>query len=140
MSMKAKFTIPGRLPSLNEIIATAQYNRYSYGTLKKKATALCAQAIIAQRVPYFKNPVFIRISYFEPNYKRDLDGVFASGMKFILDALGPTEHGGTGRILNDTRKWVKGVTNLAPLVDSANPRIEIVIREASLQSLASSEI
>lgn len=129
--MIAKFVIPGRLPSLNEIIAVAQYNRFAYGHLKKKSTGICAQAVIAHQVPKFDKPVTLDILYIEKNARRDIDGVFSAGMKFILDALGPESHGGTGRIPNDTREWVKEIRNSAPLVDPKNPRIEVWIREAT---------
>jgi hypothetical protein len=122
-------TIPGKLPSLNEIIAQATYNRFAYASLKKKMTALCAQWVLAAGVPVFDKPVKISIAYLEPNARRDLDGVYSAGMKFILDALGPSKHGGTERIKNDTREWVREISNSSPAVDKLNPRIEVSITE-----------
>lgn len=127
--MEAKFTIPGKLPSLNQMLGAASANRFMYGALKKKTTALCAQYILAARVPVFAKPVRISIVYWEPNERRDLDGVYAAGMKFILDALGPAKHGGTERIKDDDREWVKEVLNSSPSIDKLNPRIEVSISE-----------
>lgn len=123
------FVIPGKLPSLNEMIGAASYNRFAYASLKKKATALCAQFVMLGKVPVFEKPIKILISYYEPNARRDLDGVYSAGMKFILDALGPLKHGGTERIKNDTREWVREISNRSPAIDKSNPRIEVLISE-----------
>lgn len=116
-----RFTIPGRLPGLNEIVGAARYNRFAAASQKKKATELCAQHVIASRIPAFKGPVALTIDWIEPNNRRDIDNV-AAGAKFILDALVSS-----GRLPNDSRKWVKALTHTFPPADKMNPRVEVAL-------------
>lgn len=121
--MKSTFTIPGRLPGLNEVVDAAR-THWSKGALhKKQFTDLCGWYVRAARVPVFKTPVEVHIAWFEANKKRDLDNVQA-GAKFILDALVATE-----RIENDGPQYVRLVRHEVK-VDPVNPRIEVTIKEA----------
>lgn len=116
-----KFVIEGRLPGMNDIIGVASRNRYASGTLKKKSTELCAT--YALQIKPIKNPIKITCEWIEPNEKRDLDNISA-GIKYILDGLVMS-----GRLQNDTRRWVRGITHLFPPADKANPRIIISLEE-----------
>lgn len=119
--MLSSFTIPGRLASLNEIIAKARYDRFAGASQKKAETRRCQMAIIAGQVATFKTPVHISIRWIERDLKRDPDNICA-GVKFCLDALVEL-----GRIPNDTRRWVKNISHEFPEPDKANPRVEVMI-------------
>src|SRR5690349_3821365 len=115
-----KFTIEGRLMGLNEM---THKNRFAYGAKKKAETARCAMATIGKLAKITK-PICLSIAWYEPNEKRDIDNV-AAGVKFILDGLVAA-----GKLENDTRYWVRGITHHFPPVDRLNPRVEIEITEA----------
>lgn len=123
--MIAKFNIPGRLPGLNEIIAKINRNRWAGSKQKKDVTAECAYWIRIYKVPAFLSPVIVRFKWIEPNARRDRDNV-QSGSKFILDALQAV-----GVIVNDSRKWVLDVQHDTSEVDKNNPRVEVIISDAS---------
>lgn len=120
---KINFTIEGRLPGLNEIIKEALTNRYGYGDFKRQATATCKTYMDLCKVPKFKGPISIHIKWFEPNRKRDLDNIF-SGQKFLIDSLVVS-----GRIPNDTQRFVKKIEHELGEPDKKNPRIEVCITE-----------
>ena len=121
--MEGRFTISGRLSGLNEIVNIARYNRFAGASQKKKETQRCQWAIIAGRVPTYQNPVVIKFVWIEKDLRRDPDNICA-GAKFVLDALVEL-----GRIPNDTRKWIKGITHEFPEPDKKNPRVEVSIFE-----------
>lgn len=123
--MQGKFTISGSLAGLNEIIQTARYNRFAGASQKKKETKKCQWAIIAAgaSVPSFQSPVCVSFRWFERDLKRDPDNVCV-GAKFALDALVEL-----GRIPDDSRRWVKGISHDFPDPDKKNPRIEVEITE-----------
>lgn len=114
-----KYTIEGRLAGLNEM---THKNRFAYGAKKKAETKRCAWATIG-KVQKIKTPICLSVWWYEPNAKRDIDNV-AAGVKFILDGLVEA-----GKLENDTRYWVRGITHYFPEIDPKNPRVEIEIRE-----------
>lgn len=120
-----RYTIQGRLLGLNDM---THQNRFSYGAKKKAETQRCAWATVG-RIPQITQPIEIEIWWYEQNEKRDIDNV-AAGIKFILDGLVVS-----GKLPNDTRKWVKGIKHHFP-IDKENPRIEIVIRSHSERTSA----
>lgn len=124
--MTFTFTIPGRLPGLNEIITAARGRAgwFAGAGQKKKWMRYCSQAIIAERVPVFQKPVRIIFVWFEPNGRRDIDNIQSGGSKFICDALVQRL-----RIPDDSRKWVREVIHKHPDPDKKNPRIEVTIEE-----------
>lgn len=123
--MQGRFTISGTLAGLNEIIQTARYNRFAGASQKKKETQRCQWAIIAGSVPTFTTPVTVAFRWIERDFRRDPDNVCV-GAKFALDALVEL-----GRIPNDTRRWIKGITHEFPEPDNMNPRIEVTLEEFS---------
>lgn len=118
-----RYTIAGRLPGLNEVIAVAQRNRYGYGAFKKKETARCAWATVG-RIPKITKPIHIEIWWYEPNTRRDIDNICGGGQKFILDGLVEA-----GKLPNDDQKWVKAISHHFPDPDKKNPRVEVSIEE-----------
>jgi Holliday junction resolvase RusA-like endonuclease len=123
------FTIPGRLPSVNELIRWDRIvgrngPRKYYGARKRRAAVYhCWAAIRSSPVLRFKTPVDITVRWFEPNARRDYDNI-ASGVKFILDALVKTE-----TIPGDSRKWIPEPVEHHFAVDRDHPRIEVTIHE-----------
>jgi len=118
------FTVEGRLSGLNEIVNAARSNRYAGAQQKKRETTRCQWAILAASVPRFVAPVRVAFKWIEKDLRRDPDNICA-GAKFCLDAL--VEN---GRIPNDTRRWIKGITHEFPEVDKNKPRVEVQITEA----------
>lgn len=118
------FTILGTLPGLNEIVGCARANKFAGAAQKKRETERCTQEIMIQRIPMFSGPVGISFSWIEPTLRRDPDNICA-GAKFILDALVET-----GRIPNDSRRFISGITHIFPPPDKTNPRVEVTITEA----------
>lgn len=118
--MKATFTIPIRLPGMNEIIDAARTNKFASAAMKKKATADCA-ALLGVTVP-FNPPVAVEIEWFEPNSRRDVDNIMA-GQKFILDALV-----GRGFLPNDGQKEIVALSHRFHR-DAQNPRVVVTVYE-----------
>lgn len=120
-SERVKFTIPGRLPGLNDITDAARRNRYESAKLKKEYTELVAWCAKRARLPRFDR-VDLVITWYEPNQKRDKDNIMA-GQKFILDGLVEA-----GVLPNDGWKQIGDVTHRFR-VDQTNPRIEVELLE-----------
>jgi len=125
--MKIKFTIPGRLPSLNEYIATerGEKGKYTAAAMKKQAEEKVMWAAKVGLGERFRNPVFIHYLWVEKDRRRDKDNIcFAK--KFIQDALVKAKV-----LKND------GWNEIADFkddfdVDKDNPRIEVTITEVEL--------
>lgn len=122
--MKFTFTIPGRLPGMNDFIGAMNANRWKGADLKRKETWRCAEAVMG--IAPIKNPVMLTIQWFEPNARRDIDNVAAGGTKVILDGLVSA-----GVFPSDGRKWVKGILHQFPDIDAKNPRVEVTVSEIS---------
>lgn len=103
------------------MIGAMNYHRHKGATLKKEETARCAMWAMAGKFPALKVPVRLLIRWIEPNNRRDLDNI-SGGLKFILDGLVTS-----GKLINDTRQWVKGITHEFPDADHKNPRVEVEI-------------
>lgn len=98
------FTIPFRLPSLNEYIDKCRGNRYG-GANFKKSVENNIMLILNTRKFLIVSPVHITFVWHEPNKKRDKDNV-AFAKKFILDALQKS-----GRLQNDNNRYIEGFTD-----------------------------
>ena len=120
-SESVKFTIPGRLPGLNDITDAARRNRYESAKIKKEYTELVAWCAKRARLPHFDR-VDLIVTWYEPNMKRDKDNIMA-GQKFILDGLVMV-----GVLANDGWKQIRDVTHRFR-VDRANPRVEVELIE-----------
>jgi Holliday junction resolvase RusA-like endonuclease len=119
-----KFTIPGRLPALNEIINQSKTHWTKYRTLKKEGIELVQFALMQHKVkPMPDKRVILSIFCYEPNAKRDPDNVFSGAGKIILDALV-----NSGIITNDSQKYIGGIV-YGIATDKINPRIEVEIKK-----------
>ena len=117
-----KLVIKGSLAGMNEIIRANRINRYQGGIQKTDYTKLVQYSVLEQTRKRYDGKVYITLTYYEPNNRRDDDNVHA-GAKFILDGLVAAKV-----IVNDNRRYVSLQQN-AVLVDRENPRIEILIEE-----------
>lgn len=102
--MKADFVVWGRLAGWNDLDRKHHWHKV-YET-KHKEMRRVMEAIVACRLKPFNEPVSITITWIEPDYRRDPDNIASGGFKIILDALVKK-----GILPNDTRKWIKNVTN-----------------------------
>ena len=121
------FTIPARLPSLNEYIDACRANRYKGAKLKTDTEEVIALAILQAlqsgelRRP--TPPIRLAFTWHEKTRRRDADNI-ASAKKYILDAM---QH--VGIIPNDSRKYVTGFTD--EIVDDSRDFVEVRISEAN---------
>ena len=113
------FTIPGRLPALNDYTKVNRGNKYAGNNLKKETQQLISFYIPKKPI---NTPIRLIFNWYEPNKKRDKDNI-AFAKKFILDAL---VNGGC--IPNDGWKEIEGFQDNF-YVDKDNPRIEVEIIE-----------
>lgn len=116
------FTIPGKLPGLNQLFGAANRCRWAGAEMKKKQTKYCAHHIMGAQLPKVRQPVLIHFEWVEPDYRRDVDNI-STGQKFILDALVEC-----GVLPDDRREWVRGISHFFPDPDKANPRIVVTIK------------
>lgn len=110
------FTIPGELPTMNEIVAASKKHWSSYANMKKDYTFLVY--IHAQKLPNF-NYVDVEITWYCKNKKKDKDNISGGGTKFILDGMVQA-----GVVGNDGWKNIGNITNHFE-VDREFPRIEV---------------
>ena len=123
--MEIKFTIPGRLPGLNEYINAERRNKYIAAKMKKQAEELISWSLKTVKKVKFKNPVFIHYLWIEKDKRKDKDNI-AFAKKFIQDALVKA------KILeNDGWKQIADFKDDFD-VDKDNPRIEVTITEVEL--------
>ena len=117
-----RLVIPGRFPGLNDYIKAERGNRYRAAKIKRECTELSMWCCKQQRIPKQTGPVELRITWFEPNAKRDLDNI-GFAIKFVLDGMVKA-----GVLENDNQKWVKRIVHEAE-IDQKKPRVEIEINQ-----------
>ena len=114
--------IPGTFPDFNKIIKAAKQGRgkyQPYALMKDEYTQIVAWC--ATRLPKYGR-VDVTITWWEPNRRRDPDGV-AAGCKFVMDGLVMA-----GTIKDDSQRYVRSINHRFG-VDKGNPRVEIQIEE-----------
>jgi len=123
--MQYGFTIPGRLPGLNELISAERTHRQKGAKLKKDAERL-VRIVIRQKLRKVRPapPVVLHYRFFEPTRRRDLDNIAGFAHKVVQDSLVKE-----GVLKNDGWDYVKGFTDEFD-VDRKEPRIEVVMEEA----------
>ncbi|MBB6689934.1 RusA family crossover junction endodeoxyribonuclease [Cohnella xylanilytica] len=115
-----KITVPGELPTLNEIIDLAKSHWAKYRESKTLYTELVAWS--AFRRPK-QDKVNVIIHWFRANKRHDKDNIMA-GQKYIFDGLKEA-----GIIGNDGWKHIGDVAHRFD-VDNNNPRVEIELYPA----------
>lgn len=121
--MNYTFTIPGRLPSLNEMIREARGNKYAAARTKREMTELCGWEAKRQHVPPMTGPIILSVLWVEKDMRRDIDNI-AFACKYLLDGLQLVNV-----IANDNWKCVNGITHRFA-VDSKKPRVVVELQEA----------
>ena len=114
------FTVPGRLPGLNEYIDACRRNRHAGGKMKKADQNLVSWHIRQQlRDRRITGPVRMVYRWYEKDRRRDLDNIASYGRKIIQDALVSC------RILpDDGWNYITGFEDNF-FIDKKNPRIEV---------------
>ncbi len=113
-----RFTIPFRLPSLNDYINVCRRNKYQAAKFKA--------ALHAQIAPYvFRlDPIVgccvVKMTFVEPDRRRDVDNV-ESAKKYILDTMVACK-----RLQGDSPKWVRAVPSYTEYGEAAQVEVEIM--------------
>lgn len=116
-----KFVIQGRLPSLNEYTRMCRSNKYIGARFKKTTEDDIIWAIREAKLSKVdKYPIQLKITWYEPNLKRDVDNI-TFAIKFIQDALVKENI-----LVDDSQKYINKVEHEV-MVDKNNPRIEVEI-------------
>lgn len=119
-----RFTIPGRLPGLNDYVRACRAHRMKAAQLIEASENLIIWAYRkALQGTKLRPPVTIAYRFFEPDRRRDHDNISGYAHKVVQDALvkaGALPNDGWNEILNDTNNYA---------VDKKDPRIEIIITE-----------
>ncbi len=110
-----KFTIPGELPTMNEIVKASKSHYMAYSNMKKDYTALVQ--ISASNLPKVERADF-EITWYCKDKRKDKDNI-VSGQKFIFDGLV-----NAGVIKNDGWSEIGDVSHKFG-IDKKNPRIEV---------------
>lgn len=98
-----KFTIPHKLPSLNDYVRACRAHKMAGASMKKKTEKLISE-FMTDLVP-ITGPVSIHCHWTDANGRRDIDNV-SFAVKFILDAL---QH--QGILPNDNREYVRDISH-----------------------------
>lgn len=116
-----KFTLYDSLPNLNQTLAKALANRYTYGKTKKKIDANIAWEIKVQ-LPGVRitSRMSVVIHWYVKDRRKDPDNVY-SAVKYILDGAQKS-----GIISGDGFKNVADILNQVE-VDKQRPRAEIYL-------------
>lgn len=121
------FTIPGKLPGMNEIIDENRRGWQAGARLKKDTDAfirLCIRnAQKRGQIWPIRGRVVVHIVWQEKTALRDPDNVFA-GVKFIFDALTAEKI-----LASDTRKTISGLTHQYIKGDRDEITVEIELME-----------
>jgi len=113
------FTVPGTLPTMNEILAAAKSMKYARE--KKYYTEMVAWAAKAAKLPKLER-VRVNCYWYLPDKQHDPDNIEA-GKKFVLDGIVMA-----GVLKNDGWKQIAGFRDDF-FVDRENPRVEIELME-----------
>ena len=118
-----KFTIDGRLNSMNEFINACCRSPYEKNAMKKR-TQLMVISYIKKDIPEFKTdkPIKIRYLFVEKKFRRDLDNIASYAMKTVQDSLVTY-----GTIPDDKFKYIKGFS--CEFEEGEENRIEVELVE-----------
>lgn len=121
------FTIQGRLPSLNDYINACRSHWSKGAQLKEQTEEGILWDIKAARgsgkLHPVTEPVHISFEWHESDQRRDLDNIY-SAKKYILDAMQRA-----GIIVNDNRRYVKGLTDT--IIDDKRDFVRVMIEPAA---------
>lgn len=118
-----KFTIEGRLPSLNEYIKACRTAPVIGNRMKHKDEELITIYIRKAKLKPIYKRVRISYTFYEPNNRRDLDNVSGYAHKVIQDALVRA-----GILSDDSWGYITGYRDSFE-IDKKRPRIEVELKE-----------
>ena len=118
-----KFTIDGRLPSLNDYCKAERSGYHAANNMKHSYQTLISAYIRRSRLKPIKYPVKIIYRFYETNKRRDKDNIAGIAHKFIQDALV-----NDGILKDDGWDYVIGFSDEF-YIDRDNPRIEVTLLE-----------
>ena len=121
MKNTVKFTIQGRLPSLNDYCKAERSGYHAANNMKHRYQALISAYIRRSRLKPIKYPVKIIYRFYEENKRRDKDNIAGIAHKFIQDALV-----NDGILKDDGWDYVIGFSDEF-YIDKKNPRIEVIL-------------
>lgn len=123
--MRQIFEVPGKLPGANEYQAACRKHAKEGARMKREATEAVAWAAKAAKLKPMEAPVSVRITWVEPNMRRDKDNI-RFGAKFVLDGLQEA-----GVIGNDNWEWIAGIAD-GYRVNSVDPRVIVELEEVEI--------
>lgn len=114
------FTLPIRLPGINEYQNACRRHPLQGSAMKKQAT----QQVMTYLTPvtHLKWPAQFDVVYTEPNKRRDIDNIIGFGSKVILDAFVKA-----GFLPDDGPSYVNKITSQVEY--GTEPMIEIYVKE-----------
>lgn len=126
--MSINFTIPGRLPSLNEFLDSTKRHKRGYyaGNDMKRKWERYISAYIPSKYKglCLDGKYTVVFKFYEENYRRDPDNISSVARKFILDALVKNKV-----LQDDSQRYIKGLSDTYD-IDKHSPRIEVCIKSA----------
>ena len=121
-----RFTIKGRLPTLNQAFDAARGGKYIEAKLRSDCEKMIIPCIKRDLKRWKPNPpVLLHYKFFEENKRRDKDNVSGYAHKVIQDSLVKA-----GVLDGDGWNYIEQYDDKF-LVDKNNPRIEVDIEEAT---------
>lgn len=124
-----RFEIPGKLPSLNQVIAKNRGNTYAGNKMKQDterqiAHCICVAQSKGELEKRYDCRVVVMVDWYEHENRRDVDNV-KSANKFILDAMVKT-----GVLKDDGPKYVKDIIGAVhyPMYDNKTRIQRVVVR------------
>ena len=120
--MRVRVIIPGRLPTLNEVIAANRTHRQAGARQKRETEEMIGWCLVGAKP--VRSPFGVRCVWYRDNDRSDPDNI-AAGIKFVLDAL--QRH---GIIEGDGWSDVRRITHDFAF-DRENPRVEVTLEEAT---------
>ena len=118
-----KFTVPGTLPTLNDIIKSARANKYGSNKNKKNYDDFVAWSCKASKLTKLEAKADFTFTWYMKDKRKDKDNIMA-GQKFIFDGLqkaGVLKNDGWGEVGNISHRFE---------IDKENPRVEVKITRA----------
>ena len=125
--MTQHFTIPYRLPSLNDYILANRANKYGGASFKKQVERDIILSIRAARIHPVANQCIVCMTFVEGDKRRDVDNV-ESAKKYISDSLVRA-----GILQGDSPKYVIGMPSFT--VYDKGARVEVSITESADEEL-----
>ena len=123
MRNTVKFTIQGRLPSLNDYCKAERSGYHAANNMKHSYQTLISAYIRRSKLKPIKYPVKIIYRFYEANKRRDKDNIAGIAHKFIQDALV-----NDGILKDDGWDYVIGFSDEF-YIDRKSPRIEVTLIE-----------